>query len=227
MYNLYMINIKITHKNYINNYNVYQLVLPVDTGILIPENDSVRLLSQIMEKLDYTILIKAYSTKGRNSAVPPQILFKVLVYAYMNNIYSSRKIEQGCRRDINCIWLLQGRHAPNHNTIARFRTKKLADIIDDLFNQLVIKLGELGEIEYKNIFIDGTKFEANANKYTFVWKKAINKFEVKLQKKATKIVEEINSDFKTEFIIMPDTKLEVNYLKEVFTFLNEKRKKKI
>ena len=220
-----MSNNKIIHKNYNNNYNVYQLVLPVDTGILIPENDSVRLLSQVMEELDYTILMKAYSTKGRNSAVPPQILFKVLVYAYMNNIYTSRKIEQACRRDINFIWLLQGRQAPDHNTIARFRTKRLADIIDDLFNQLVIKLGELGEIEYKNIFIDGTKIEANANKYTFVWKKATNKFEVKLQDKVIKIVEEINSDFKTEFIIMPETKLEVSYLNQILKLLNEKKEK--
>lgn len=173
-----MTNNKITHKNYNSNYNFYQLVLPLDTGILIPENDSVRLLSQVMEELDYTSLIKAYSTKGGNSAAPPQILFKVLIYAYMNNIYSSRKIEQACNRDINFIWLLQGRQAPDHNTITRFRTKRLADIIDGLFNQLVIKLGEYGEIEYKNIFIDGTKIEANANKYTFVWKKATNKIEV-------------------------------------------------
>ena len=220
-----MTNNKITHKDYNNNCNVYQLVLPIDIGILIPENDSVRLLSQVMEELDYTILMKAYSTKGRNSAAPPQILFKVLVYAYMNNIYSSRKIEQACRRDINFIWLLQGRQAPDHNTIARFRTKRLVDIIDDLFNQLVIKLGELGEIEYKNIFIDGTKIEANANKYTFVWKKATDKFEVKLHDKVTKIVEEINFDFKTEFIIIPETKIEVSYLKQILRLLNEKREK--
>ena len=220
-----MTNNKITHKNYNNNYNFYQLVLPLDTGILIPENDSVRLLSQVMEELDYTILIKAYSTKGRNSAAPPQILFKVLVYAYMNNIYSSRKIEQACKRDINFIWLLQGRQAPDHNTIARFRTKRLADIIDDLFNQLVIKLGEFGEIEYKNIFIDGTKIEANANKYTFVWKKAINKFEVKSQEKVTKAIEEINFDFKTEFIISPEAKIEVSYLQEILRVLDETRAK--
>jgi Transposase and inactivated derivatives len=97
---------KIIQKNYSNNCKVYQLVFPVETGILIPEDDSVRLLSQIMEELDYTVLMKAYSTQGRNPVVSPKILFKVLVYAYMNNIYSSRKIEKACRRDINFIWLL-------------------------------------------------------------------------------------------------------------------------
>ncbi|MCT8978885.1 transposase, partial [Clostridium sp. CX1] len=165
-----MISNKITQKNYTSYNNVYQLVFPVETGILIPENDSVRLLSQVMEELDYTNLNRAYSRLGRNPEVPPKNLFKIIVYAYMNNVYSTRKIEEACRRDINFIWLLEGRKAPDHNTISRFRTDRLANVIDDLFYQLVGKLESLGEIEYKNIFIDGTKIEANANKYSFVWK---------------------------------------------------------
>ncbi len=60
---------------------------------------------------------------------------------------------------------------------------RLASCIQDLFSQLIIKLGELNEIEFENIFIDGTKIEANANRYTFVWKKGIDKFEAKLQEK--------------------------------------------
>jgi len=74
--------------------------------VLIPEDDSVRLLSHITEELDYTNLFMAYSSKGRNSVVKPKTLFRVLVYAYMNNIYTSRKIEEACRRDIN-LWLLK------------------------------------------------------------------------------------------------------------------------
>lgn len=213
---------KIIHKDYSNNYNVYQLVFPVETGILIPENDSVRLLSQIMEELDYTMLIKAYSLRGRNSAVPPKILFKVLVYAYMNNIYSSRKIEKACRRDINFIWLLQGNKAPDHNTIARFRTKRLSNIIDDLFNQLVIKLAELGEVEYKNIFIDGTKIEANANKYTFVWKKSTNKFEFKLQEKMRKFIKDFNERHNTKYVVSDD-KTDVSLLKKILNFSIQKK----
>ena len=96
---------------------------------MIPEDDSVRLLSQIMKELDYTRLNMAYSSQGRNPVVEPMIMFKILVYAYMNDIYSSRKIEKACKRDINFIWLLQGRKAPDHNTIARFRTERLVGII--------------------------------------------------------------------------------------------------
>ena len=86
-----MLNKEITHKNYTNNCEVYQLVFPMETGILIPEDDSVRLLSQIMEELNYTKLNKAYSSQGRNPVVEPKILFKILGYAYMNDIYSSRR----------------------------------------------------------------------------------------------------------------------------------------
>ncbi len=215
---------KLTQKNYNNDYNTYQIVFPVETGILVPENDSVRLLSKILEEIDYSMLLRAYSTKGRNPEVSPIILFKILVYAYMNNIYSSRKIEKACRRDINFIWLLQGRKAPDHNTIARFRSNRLTGIINDLFNQLIKKLGELDEIKYKNIFIDGTKIEANANKYSFVWKKATSKFEIKLRAKVIKLIEEINVHFQTDYKIL-ESKIEINELQNILTFLNEKKNK--
>ena len=65
--------------------------------------------------------------------------------------------------------------APEHNTIARFRSERLSSCIENLFNQLIKKLGEMNEIKYENIFIDGTKIEANANRYSFVWKKATKK----------------------------------------------------
>ncbi|MBU3130803.1 transposase, partial [Clostridium tagluense] len=222
VYNLNMINKEITQKNYTNNCEVYQLVFPIETGILIPEDDSVRLLSQILEELYYKNLNEAYSSQGRKPAVEPKILFKILVYAYMNDIYSSRKIEKACKRDINFMWLLQGRKAPDHNTIARFRSKRLVGVVDDLFNQLVEKLKTYGEVEFKNIFIDGTKIEANANKYTFVWKKSTDKFQAKLQEKIKEIIEKINFEFKTEYIISePEAKIE--YLQEILKFLNKNR----
>jgi transposase len=220
MYNLDMTNKKIIQKNYNNNCKVYQLVIPVETGILIPEDDSVRLLSQVMEELDYTKLIMAYSSQGRNPVVEPKILFKILIYAYMNDIYSSRKIERACKRDINFMWLLQGQKAPDHNTIARFRTERLVDIVDNLFNQLIEKLKDWGEIQFKNIFIDGTKIEANANKYTFVWKKTTDKFQAKLHEKVKKLIQEININFNTEYIIS-EPKAEVEYLQEILAYLKE------
>ena len=110
------------HKNYTEFGEPYQLVLPLSLEGLVPEDDSVRLLSHELEELDYSLLYQAYSARGRNPAVDPKTMFKILTYAYSQNIYSSRKIETACRRDINFMWLLAGQKAPDHSTIARFRT---------------------------------------------------------------------------------------------------------
>ena len=129
-------NLKYT-KNYTGLGEAYQLVLPLSLEGLIPEDESVRLLSHELEELDYTLLYQAYSAKDRNPAVDPKTMFKILTYAYSQNIYSSRKIETACRRDINFMWLLAGHKAPDHSTIARFRTGFLADACEDLFYQMV------------------------------------------------------------------------------------------
>jgi len=223
VYNLSMQKINTTHKDYTKNYRNYQLVIPMDFEILIPKDDSVRLLSQIAEELDYRNLMLAYSSKGRNPAIPPKIMFQVLIYAYMNKIYSSRKIEESCKRDINFLWLIQGHNAPDHNTISRFRTGRLSECIEDLFNQLAIKLSEIGEIKYENIFIDGTKIEANANKYSFVWKKAINKNEAKLHEKIKQLIEKINIEYKTEYELQEnlDNQSLENTLKSILSYLNK------
>ena len=116
--------------------------------ILIPENDSVRLLSEIMDQLDFSVLYKAYSRKGRKSAVSPRNLFKIIVYGYMNNLYTSRSLEKACRRDINFMWLLEGKKAPDHNTIARFRSQRVMAAAEGLFYQLVQLLKDRREISY-------------------------------------------------------------------------------
>ena len=189
---------KLHNKNYNEFHTEYQLVLPLSLEGLIPEDDSVRLLSHILEGLDYTKLYKAYSSTGRNPAVEPKTMFKIMTYAYSQNIYSTRKIETACRRDINFRWLLAGKAAPDHVTISRFRSHFLSDdVVDDLFYQQVLYLYEAGEIQFENAFIDGTKIEANANKYTFVWKKAVLKNEEKMIKKTEKLITEINlAEFK-------------------------------
>ena len=101
----------------------------------------------------------------------------------MEGIYSSRSIESSCKRDINFIWLLNGEKAPNYREIARFRSERLSECGEDLFYQLVKKLSALGVIKFEHLFIDGTKIEANANKYSWVWKKSSMKNRDKTFKK--------------------------------------------
>ena len=182
-YNLSMTKHLKTQVDYSTKTKNFQLFLPINYEVNIPADDSVRLLSNVLEEIDYTELYGAYSRKEKISAVSPKNLFKILVYAYMNNIYSSRQIELACKRDINFMYLLEGAKAPDHNTIARFRSARLEGIIDGLFNQVVLLLKDYGELSCENLFVDGTKIEANANKYTFVWKKTILKNQAKLQDK--------------------------------------------
>ena len=173
---------------------------------LIPEDDSVRLLSHVLEGLDYTKLYKAYSSVGRKPAVEPKIMFKILSYAYSQNIYSSRKIEKAWKRDINFRWLLQGYKSPDHVTISRFRKDYLSnEIIEDLFYQQVNYLATQNEILFENVFIDGTKIEANANRYSFVWKKAVLKNEEKMFEKILALVETINLKELNKFSVQKET----------------------
>ena len=149
---------------------------------MIPCDDSVRLLDAIMERIDYSELSNAYSRIGRTETSPKH-LFKVLVYGNMNSIYSSRKVERSCRRDVNFMYLLGREPAPDHSTIARFRSERLTGVIEGLFVQLVALLKANGEISCENQFIDGTKLEACAGRYTFVWKKSVGKHETRMQAK--------------------------------------------
>ena len=155
---------------------------------LVPADDSVRLLDDIIEEMDFGPLMRAYESTGRPPATPPVTMLKVLVYASMEHIYASRGIASACRRDINYIWLLNGAKAPNHSEIARFRSKRLPECGEEFFYQLVKKLRELGEIQYEHLFGDGTKIEANANKYSFVWKKSTTTYEARLLKKLDELL---------------------------------------
>ena len=223
LYNLVMQTTKLHNKNYTEFDGYYQLALPLNFEILIPEDDSVRLLSHLLEGLNYEKLYKAYSSTGRKPAVEPKILYKVLTYAYMNNIYSSRKIETACKRDINFMWLLRGLSAPDHTTIARFRKDYLSNAIEDLFYQLVKHLHDLDEVKFDNIFVDGTKIEANANRYTFVWKKVVNKNEAKMFEKIKSCINEINNNYMTTFVVTVENL--VDELQNVLDYLEEERKK--
>lgn len=199
---------------------MHQIGFPIKTNFIPREDDPVRLLFDVTRGLNYKRLYETYSTLGRNPVVEPIILFRIIIYGYINKLYSSREIEKACKRDINFIWLLKGQKAPDHNTIARFRVNHPEKCIDDLFNQLVIKLGETNEIEYKNIFIDGTKIEVNANKYTFVWKKATDKFENKLQEKVKNILFEISSEFKINVGKIKE-KISVNQVTKILNELDD------
>ena len=163
--------------------NGFQLVMPLDCEVNIEKNAPVRLLNAVMERMDYGKLYAAYSRLGRIE-YSPKILLKIMVYGYMRKQISSRALEACCRENLHFIYLLEGQRAPDHNTINRFRKNILTqEAGQDILCQLVVLLHERGLLSLEAAFIDGTKIEANANKYSFVWKKATAKKTEKLLKK--------------------------------------------
>lgn len=182
---------------------------------IVLADDKVRLLEEVLERLDFTKLYRAYSEDGRPAKTSPKTMFKLLVYANSEGIYSSRDIAERCRRDINYLWLLNDEPAPSHNTINRFRNKYLPYAAEDLFCQLVELLYEIGEIQFENLFVDGTKIEANANKYSFVWKKSTNKYQARLSKKIKNFIEYINRKYGYSFT-------EENTLNDIYKVLIRK-----
>ena len=182
-----MLLTKLLQKDYTKNSDGYQLKLPLNLETIIPDNDSVRLLSQFVEAMDLTDL---YSTYERINSVSPRTLLKIVLYSYMNGDYSSRSMELNCKRDINFMFLLEGSPAPDHATFARFRSIHFAPCSKRILAEMSNALFDMGEISGETIFIDGTKIEASANKYTFIWKKAVTKNQAKLLQKLADFVAE-------------------------------------
>ena len=160
-----MLLTKLLQKDYTKNSDGYQLKLPLNLETIIPDNDSVRLLSQFVEAMDLTDL---YSTYERINSVSPRTLLKIVLYSYMNGDYSSRSMELNCKRDINFMFLLEGSPAPDHATFARFRSIHFAPCSKRILAEMSNALFDMGEISGETIFIDGTKVEASANKLSLI-----------------------------------------------------------
>lgn len=163
-------------------YHQHQvMLLPPSLDELIAAAHPVRVVDEVLSKIDIQPLIRQYKTGGASN-YHPGMLLKVLVYAYINNIYSSRKIEEALQQNIHYMWL-SGMSTPDHNTINRFRSEKLKEPLKEIFVQVVQLLAAEGLLSIKELYTDGTKIEANANRYSFVWGNAIktNKEKMKLQ----------------------------------------------
>jgi hypothetical protein len=125
------------------------------------------------------------------------MLLKVIIYAYLRNLYSSRKIEQALGENIHFMWL-SGQNRPDHNTINDFRGKRLKGHLKKIFNQVVLLLVEQGVVNLKDLYVDGTKIEANANRYTFVWGKSIGKNKQRIQEQLKALWSYVEKVYKDE-----------------------------
>lgn len=177
-------------------YNPYEgSLIPRRVDENIAENDPVRVLDTLVEKLNLQHLEKLYKRRGR-SPYHPKMMLKVILYAYMNNIYSCRKIESLLLRDTHFMWLA-GNEKPDFVTINRFRNLMKQEI-NKVFTQIVLLLCDKKFITLKVEYIDGTKIESKANKYTFVWKKNVERNRERLLKKIKALLEQIDETIAQE-----------------------------
>ena len=162
----------------------------------MPENHMVRVVDAVIDRLDISDILSTYRGGG-NSAFNPKMMLKVLVFAYLSNVYSSRRIEDLLRRDIYFMWLA-GMKRPDFRTINYYRGKRLKEGFDAVFTQVVRLLHEEGFVSLKVQYIDGTKIESVANKYTFVWRGSVEKYDARLKAKTEALLRQIEQNHSIE-----------------------------
>lgn len=181
-----MNNGKVTFKEY--NMNQPSL-LPPSLEELIPEHHLVRVVSRVVEVLDITPLLAKYKGGG-TSSYHPRMMLKVIVYAYTQKIYASRKIEKALWENIGFMWI-SGGNRPDFHTINNFRSETMKEAVRNVFASLMAFLVEEGYVKMENYFVDGTKVGANSNPHKVVWAKKTKRYKEKLQQQIESLLDEI------------------------------------
>ena len=156
------------------------MLIPPTFDEMIDANHPVRIVSQVIDRIDIDPLLARFKGGG-TSSYHPRILLKILVYGYLSNIYSGRRMEAALKENIHFMWI-SGMNQPDHNTINRFRSTRLKGVLKQIFGQVVELLVAEGLVNLKEVYLDGTKIESKANRYTFVWGKSIKASKERIKK---------------------------------------------
>jgi transposase len=172
------------------------LLLPPELGSLIPENHLVRVVDHVIDQIKLTPLLETYKGGG-TSSYSPRMLLKVITYAYIERIYTNRLIEKALRENINLMWI-SGMSTPDYTTIHNFRSKRLKQAVEDIFGSIIEILIEGGYIKAENLNVDGTKIEANASRYSYIWMKNVEKRSKIIKEKVSELLKHIDQLQKEE-----------------------------
>ena len=183
---------KTLHNNYCNSKQGY---LPLFLSDCLDLLDPVLTFDRLMGGIDlnkYLTNIPEYTT-GRLRYNPVNML-KTVLFGFMTSGYCSlRELEDNCKVNIRFMYLMD-HQTPSYRTFGYFINEILQDKIENIFNDINHAIFNDEHVDLQHLYIDGSKFEANANKYTWVWKKATEKFRYKLYEKITAEIEEINAE---------------------------------
>ena len=208
-------------------YNINQVVLPIDLEFSLDKNDIAYAIHNLIESIPEKFFADFEHHMGPSS-YHPKMMLKIILCGYTQSAFSGRKIEDLTKDSLRMMWLAQN-YRPSYRTINRFRINPFVNkLLRECFIQFRHHLVEEKLIDSEAIFIDGTKIEANANKYTFVWKKAVKTNEKKLDIQSAefydelvknKIIPEINRESDTELTIeeLSVVKNELEKIEEKYT----------
>ncbi len=172
------------------------LLLPPEIGSLIPDNHLVRVVDEVINQIKMAPLIDTYKGGG-TSSYSPRVMLKVLTYAYTQGIYTTRRIEKALRENVNFMWI-SGMSTPDHGTIHNFRAKRMKEAVENIFSSVIDVLIQRGYVKAENLFVDGTKIEANASRYSYVWKKNVERHANMTKEKVKKLLSHIEQLQKEE-----------------------------
>ena len=176
------------------NYTPIQLKLPVDMERIIEINDSVYTFNEVVSHIDLKkyFVEKDYKATGRPRYEREKLL-KVLLFAFMVRGYPSlRETEKLCKVDIRFIWLLDDMEAPCYATLCNFINQELACSLEEIVQEINNYIFGKENVDLDHVYIDGTKIEANANKYSWVWKNSCLTSISREFEKITKAFQEAN-----------------------------------
>jgi len=203
-------------------YTMNQIILPLDLEVKLQENDIAYAVNHLVEQIPDEAFASFLRETGK-PAYHPRMMMKVILCAYTQSVFSGRKIEALLKDSIRMMWLAQG-YEPSYRTINRFRVhEEVNELLRQCFVQFRCQLIQEKLIEEEAIFIDGTKIEANANKFTFVWRKSIEKYSEKLVEKSNQLYGELlEKEILPEIERESQEELSTIELKKVLNKLEEK-----
>ncbi len=171
-------------------------LFPLTLEEMIPSNHKARVVNAVIDRLDISAIEDKYKAGG-TSIYHPRMMLKVITYAYLDNVFSGRKIETLLAENVVYMWL-SGKNRPDFRTINMFRSKRLKGVFEGIFTQVVTMLNEEGLVSLDVQYIDGTKIESAANKYTFVWRKRVERSKAKLEDQIRVVLAEAEEAVKSE-----------------------------
>lgn len=178
------LNYNSTHNS---DCNLEQLQLPLNLGIIIDKNDALWTFLEIIREVNLGKYLKHH--RG-NQGYDNFMMFKVVLFAYMNQVYSLRDMEERCRTDLRFIYL-SNEEKPSFMAFQRFITNTIKGSISEIFTEINEVIASKDKVNTRILYLDGTKIEANANKFTFVWKKTAEKTLKKELQRAEDAVKEL------------------------------------